>query len=142
MKPQPDLPSLCRVSSLRLCRLYVDGQLVGQAAGPSADGGGPFALTGPITLCSRSNGDPDKFLDGSLAYLGESSPCLQFICTDTTQMQVGRAKVCSLCWATKRQPVAGGWQSSDPRRQHFRPWQHSIQSERANASMQACTTSR
>jgi hypothetical protein len=54
------------------CRLYIDGQLMGEVSGPGSDGGSPTVLNGSIVLCGRSNGDPDSFFDGSMAYLGEA----------------------------------------------------------------------
>ena len=61
-------------------RLYVDGALAGQLSVNSTmpdgtsvfhvDGGGTANLTGPVTLCSRTDGDANRFFDGSIAQLG------------------------------------------------------------------------
>lgn len=69
-----------------LDRLYVDGRLAGQlsvnstlpdgTSVPSVDGGAATAMTGPIVLCSRSDGDPARYFDGSIAQLGEWCPSL------------------------------------------------------------------
>lgn len=37
---------------------------------PTVNGGGPSAIDGPIVLCSRTDGDPARFFDGSIAQLG------------------------------------------------------------------------
>ena len=61
------------------CRLFIDGQLMGEVSGPGSDGGGPTVLNGSIVLCGRSNGDPDSFFDGSMAYLGRASCAPQHV---------------------------------------------------------------
>ena len=61
-------PATCCESD---CRLFIDGQLMGEVSGPGSDGGNPMVLNGSIVLCERSNGDPDSFFDGSMAYLGK-----------------------------------------------------------------------
>ncbi|CAG9467585.1 unnamed protein product [Pedinophyceae sp. YPF-701] len=58
-------------------RVYIDGELAGdinpslQSLGVLAqiDGGDPAGLTGPLTLCGRSDRDPNRHFDGYLAQL-------------------------------------------------------------------------
>ena len=62
------------------CRMYVDGVLMGQLSQnstlpdgvtvPTVNGGGPANITGPVIMCSRSDGDAARFFDGSIAQLG------------------------------------------------------------------------
>ncbi|KAL6748684.1 hypothetical protein V8C86DRAFT_3146463, partial [Haematococcus lacustris] len=56
--------------------LYVDGKLGAElplanvlAAGSEVDGGDPIQLTGPISLCGRADGDPNRGFPGWLSQL-------------------------------------------------------------------------
>ena len=37
-------------------------------------------ISGPIVLCSRSDGDPARFFDGSVAQLGDARPAVGLCC--------------------------------------------------------------
>ncbi|KAJ9525255.1 hypothetical protein QJQ45_020782 [Haematococcus lacustris] len=57
-------------------QLYVDGKLGAElplanvlAAGSEVDGGDPIQLTGPISLCGRADGDPNRGFPGWLSQL-------------------------------------------------------------------------
>lgn len=71
-------------TDLMCSRLYVDGVLKGQMVenvvyvnddGETAQvtGGNPADLTGPITLCSRSDNNATRHFGGKVAYLGALS---------------------------------------------------------------------
>lgn len=81
---------------------------MGEVSGPGADGGSPFSLNGSIVLCGRSDGDAERFFDGSIAYLGETrrAPLRAVVPSATASLMLWRRGMLWHTGSSIRDPVA------------------------------------